>query len=67
MSWKEEIKKDFGEADHPYDAMKGTREFINDLEEFKQQLIKTYSSRPLSRNILEILNRNLEEMKERLQ
>ena len=64
MSWKDEIKKDFGEGAYEGDAMKGTREFLNDLEEFRKQLAKTYSNRPISSYLLEILNKNLEEMKD---
>ena len=64
MSWKNIIRKDFGEGAYEGDAMKETREFLNDLEEFKKQLAKAYSNRPIDSYLLEILNKNLEEMKD---
>jgi len=66
MSWKDEIKKDFGEGDYTKEEMaefnEKTNKFLRDLEEFKKEIIK--QNKPVRDYILEVLNRNLDEMKE---
>tara|TARA_R100000734_G_C3316746_1_gene109391 strand:- start:1268 stop:1585 length:318 start_codon:yes stop_codon:yes gene_type:complete len=66
MSWKDEIKKDFGEGDYTKEEMaefnEKTNKFLKDLEEFKKEIIK--QNKPVRGYILEVLNRNLDEMKE---
>ncbi len=66
MSWKDKIKKDFGEGDYSKEDMaefnEKTNKFLKDLEEFKKEIVK--KNMPVRAYILEVLNKNLDEMKE---